>query len=146
MLVTDGLKERVTFGVWFDALVYDSPELSEEAKAAKEGLGFMKTINDVPSEQILTETIRLAMKVIDEGRVVSKPKPAKKPVVIPDYFTAVLSQDKGAEAGFEKLSPSHKREYIEWIVDAKTEATREKRIAQTLAQVKAGKSKHWKYQ
>lgn len=146
MLVTDALKERVTFGVWFDSLVYESPELSTEAKAAKEGLGFMKTIEDIPSEKILIETIKLAMKVIDEGRVVSRPKTAKKPVVIPEYFTAALSRDKGAEAGFEKLSPSHKREYIEWIVEAKTEPTREKRIAQTLAQVKTGKSKHWKYQ
>jgi uncharacterized protein YdeI (YjbR/CyaY-like superfamily) len=66
--------------------------------------------------------------------------------VIPDYFPGILAKNKKAKANFEQMSPSHKREYIEWIVDAKTDETREKRIKQMMEQLAEGKSKHWKYQ
>ena len=51
-----------------------------------------------------------------------------------------------AVANFESLSPSHRREYIEWITEAKTETTREKRIATALEWLAAGKSRNWKYE
>ena len=59
---------------------------------------------------------------------------------------AALKKNAKARAQFEKLRPSHQREYIEWISGAKREETREKRIATTVAQVAEGKSPNWKYE
>jgi len=70
---------------------------------------------------------------------------AKKPVVTPDYFMAAIKKDKKALATYEKFSPSHKREYIEWITDAKTDATRDRRVAQAVEWMAEGKPRMWKY-
>ncbi|MBS1661987.1 MAG: YdeI/OmpD-associated family protein, partial [Bacteroidetes bacterium] len=51
-----------------------------------------------------------------------------------------------AKETFEAFPPSHRREYIEWISEAKTEATKEKRVATTIEWLVEGKSRHWKYQ
>ena len=66
----------------------------------------------------------------------------KKPVVVPDYFLAALE----ALATFEAFSPSHQREYVEWVTEAKQEATRERRLATTLEWLAEGKSRNWKYE
>ena len=68
-----------------------------------------------------------------------------KPLVV--YFHHfVLVENKKAQAAFEKFSPSHKNEYIEWIDDAKTESTRIKRLETAIEWMAEGKSRHWKYQ
>jgi len=65
---------------------------------------------------------------------------------MPDELSSALKKNKKASAAFETFSPSHRREYIEWIMEAKTEATREKRVATTLEWLMEGKSRNWKYQ
>jgi uncharacterized protein YdeI (YjbR/CyaY-like superfamily) len=75
-------------------------------------------------------------------------KTPKGDLVVPEDLAAKLAQRKHAKARatFDAFSPSHRREYVEWITEAKTDATRQKRIEQTLAQLAEGKSRHWKYQ
>jgi len=51
---------------------------------------------------------------------------------VPDYFTRALQKNKKALKVFEGLSPSHKKEYIEWITDAKAEETRNRRMDKAL--------------
>ena len=65
-----------------------------------------------------------------------------------EALAAALGQREHAKAraAFDAFSPSHRREYAEWIAEAKTDATRQKRLAQTLEQLAEGKSRHWKYQ
>jgi len=75
----------------------------------------------------------------------AKKKP-KKALVVPDYFLAALRKNKEALAVFEAFSPSHQREYVEWVTDAKQEATRAKRLAQAIEWMAEGKSRHWKYE
>ena len=71
----------------------------------------------------------------------------KKPKkIIPDYFTKALSKNKTANKLFEAFSASHKREYVEWITEAKTEETRSKRLEKALEQIAEGKARHWKYE
>jgi uncharacterized protein YdeI (YjbR/CyaY-like superfamily) len=65
---------------------------------------------------------------------------------MPDYFMAAIKRNKQALAAYEAFSPSHRREYIEWITDAKTDATRDKRVAQAVAWMAEGKGRNWKYQ
>ncbi len=63
----------------------------------------------------------------------------------PDYLLAALGANQRARATFEAGSPSFKREYVEWLVDAKTDVTRDKRLAQTIEWLAEGKSRNWKY-
>jgi len=76
---------------------------------------------------------------------VKKPAVPKAEIPVPDYFTTVLASQPKAKAAFEAFSPSHKREYLEWIVDAKTEVTRQKRMETAIEWMTEGKSRNWKY-
>jgi uncharacterized protein YdeI (YjbR/CyaY-like superfamily) len=73
-------------------------------------------------------------------------KPPKAPLVVPDYFKAALKKNKEALTIFEAFSPSHRREYVEWVTEAKQDATRVKRLKQAIEWMTEGKSRNWKYQ
>ena len=76
-----------------------------------------------------------------------KPRPTeKKKLVVPPYVRAALKTRPKALAAFDNFSYSHKKEYVEWITEAKTDATRQKRLATMLKWLAQGKSRHWKYQ
>jgi uncharacterized protein YdeI (YjbR/CyaY-like superfamily) len=92
--------------------------------------------------------IKEAAKLNEQG--VKSPRPKKKaakkkPVQAPDYFLAALRKQPKALAAFHAFSPSHKREYVEWITEAKQETTRERRIATALEWLAEGKPRNWKY-
>ena len=69
-----------------------------------------------------------------------------KEIVVPDYLTAALKKNKPAQKTFDNFPPSCRKEYVEWITEAKTEPTREKRLAQTLEWLAEGKRRNWKYE
>ena len=74
----------------------------------------------------------------------SEPKP-KKPLASPDDLRRALARNAKARQAFEAFSPSHKREYIEWINEAKQDETRVRRIAQAIEWIAEGKPRNWKY-
>ncbi len=77
----------------------------------------------------------------------SRPKKAPKPVAeVPAELTAALKKNKAAAKVFAEFSPSCKREYVEWITEAKRQETKEKRIAQAVEWIAEGKQRNWKYQ
>ncbi len=118
------------------------------SKDQKTELRRLTSISELPGDKILTSYIRKAVELNEAGikdPPRSKPK-AKKEIVVPDYFLAELNKNNRALAVFENFSPSHKREYVEWIVEAKREATRAKRIKTAIEQMTKGKSRNWKYQ
>jgi uncharacterized protein YdeI (YjbR/CyaY-like superfamily) len=65
---------------------------------------------------------------------------------MPVDFADLLAANPGAMEVYEKFSPSHKREYLGWVVDAKSDATRQKRMDTAMEWISEGKSRHWKYQ
>jgi uncharacterized protein YdeI (YjbR/CyaY-like superfamily) len=73
----------------------------------------------------------------------AKPKPR---LTVPAYFKAAVAKNKKARATFDALSPSHRREYVEWVTEAKGEATRTRRLATAVAWMAEGKSRNWKYE
>jgi uncharacterized protein YdeI (YjbR/CyaY-like superfamily) len=103
------------------------------------------SLADLPSDKILLGYIRKAVELKDAGIKPARSK-AKKPLVVPDYFLALLRKNKKALAVFENFPPSHQREYVDWIVDAKQEKTRLRRIQSALEMLAKGKSRNWKYQ
>ena len=104
-------------------------------------------VTEPPPKAFLAKLAKQAAKLNEEGVSVRKePKGKKPPPKMPTDLGAALKKNAKARQGFEKLRPSHQREYIEWISQAKREETRAKRIAATLAQAAEGKPQNWKYE
>ena len=146
-------KEHCSFGFWGQEI----GAVLREAGVVQDGgmgtLGRITSVKDLPSEKEMLGWIREAAGFIDRGeytspiaarnKVVKAPKPSPK--TSPE-FAAALKKSKKAAAAFEAFSPSCKREYVEWIAEAKREETREKRIAQAVEWIAEGKQRNWKYQ
>lgn len=136
-------KEHCAFTFWLGDL------LNIDAKAGKAmgQFGRIKSLADLPSDKEFAKLIKSAMKLHDAGaKSPTRAKPAeKKELVVPDYFMAAVKKNKKAMASFEGFSPSKQREYVEWITEAKTDATRDKRLVQAVAWMAEGKVRNWKY-
>lgn len=143
-------KQHCVFGFWKSKLLNDPKgHLSERFVDGGEASGNMcriTSLKDLPPDKVIIDFIKQAKKLNDEGVKLPPKKVAPKEVIIPDYFTSALKKNKKAAAIFEKFPPSHKREYIEWITEAKTEETRNKRIATSIEWIAEGKGRNWKYQ
>lgn len=142
------MKQHCSFGFWKASLMSDPEKLMRKIGNTSMGsFGKIFSINDLPSDKILVAYIKEAVCLNEEDvKVPSKVKTTKKEIEVPGYMTDALSKNKKAQAAFTNFSPSHKREYIEWIQNAKTEATRNKRIDTMLEWLAEDKSLHWKYQ
>ncbi len=115
--------------------------------------GRITRVDDLPPEKAIVDWVRQAAAFVDSGQYTSPiaarrsvVKPAKAALETPPEFSAALKKDKKASAAFAAFSPSCKREYIEWIADAKRPETRDKRIATAVEWIAEGKQRNWKYQ
>ena len=109
--------------------------------------GKLTSVADLPPPEELTARLVAAAAIIASGA--KKPRPAPKPradLVAPADLAQALSANPAALAVFDGFAPSHRREYLEWIIEAKQPATRERRIAQTVEWVAQGKRRNWKYE
>lgn len=141
-------KQHCTFGFWKAALMKDADVLLGKAsKEAMGNLGRITSMKDLPSDKILTGWMKEAMKLNDAGIKVPKDKTKheKKPLTVPKYFTDALKKNMKAWAVFEKFSPSNKRDYVEWMTEAKSDDTRDKRLKQSIEWMAEGKPRNWKY-
>lgn len=145
-------KQHCAFGFWKAALLFSDEKSASDAKFTWGAPGRdpipakITSMDDLPSDAKIVALVKKAAKLNDEGVKVPKKKIAKKALDLPADFAAALKKTKGASATFEKFPPSHKREYIEWITEAKRDETRQKRIATAVEWIAEGKSRNWKYQ
>ncbi len=141
-------KQHCTFGFWKVTLIPDPKGILQEKKDDASGsFGRITSLKDLPADKVIIGFIKAAMKLNEEGvKLPAKKIVPKKPIPVPDYFTKALLKNKKAAAAFEAFSPAHKREYLEWITEAKTEETRLKRQATALEWIAEGKGRNWKYQ
>lgn len=143
-------KEHAVFGFWKGALIQD-PEnyLQERANNGGEAMGNLGRITcmeDLPPNEVLIGFIKQAKKLNDDGiKLPAKPKNQKSELDIPVDLKDALAKNLKAKDIFEKFSPSHRREYIEWITGAKTAETRIKRLDTTIEWLAEGKNINWKY-
>ncbi len=146
-------KEHCSFGFWGQEI----GEVLRKANVVQSDgmgtLGRITSVDDLPSEKALLDWMRQAVSFIETGNYTSPiaarnkvVKPAKAAVETPTEFAAALKKDKKASAAFAAFSPSCKREYVEWIADAKRPETRDKRIATAVEWIAEGKQRNWKYQ
>lgn len=143
-------KKHFALGFWKSAIMKDNNVLmGEKAKGAMGNLGKIESIEDLPKDAVLVKWIKEAKKLNDEGVKIDKkekPKHKRKEYTMPDYFQKVLNRNKKAKSTFDNFAPSHKREYLEWICEAKAEETRNKRMETAIEWLTEGKSRNWKYQ
>jgi hypothetical protein len=146
MISMAAFKAHCTLNIWKGALIPGIPVVGEGDKAMGQ-FGRLTEIGDLPPHDRLLEIFREAKRLNDENiRLPQKPRElAVKELVIPDYFTETLTNHPKALETWDKFSYSHRKEYIEWITGAKTEATRLKRLATAMEWMSEGKTYMWKY-
>jgi uncharacterized protein YdeI (YjbR/CyaY-like superfamily) len=142
-------KKHCAFGFWKEKMLNDPKGYlkvdGEESSAGS--FGQILSISDLPPEEVLIDFIHQAIAINEKGiKVEKKPAAPKAEVAMTPEFDQMLKANLAAMDHFEKFSPSKKREYLEWFVDAKSAATREKRMEQALEWIAEGKSRNWKYQ
>ncbi len=119
--------------------------LAKNGSKAMGSFGRITARRDLPGDAALVKRLRQAAAANQSGKARKKRRPAKRPVV-PASIARALAKDAKAKAGFAALAPSHQREYLDWIGEAKTEPTRARRLATMLAWVAEGKHMGRRYE
>lgn len=135
-------KAHCAFGFW------KGVEVTGVASDAAMGqLGRITALADLPPKKTLVAWVRKAAALQREAALAKVPAARKppRPVEVPPALTKALRSNAPARRAFEAFSPTNRRDYAEWIAEAKTKVTRERRLAQALEWLSEGKPRNWKY-
>jgi uncharacterized protein YdeI (YjbR/CyaY-like superfamily) len=142
-------QRHCAFGFWKGRLLKDASGALDSSGEAMGHLGKITGLDDLPSDAALIKLIRQAARLNEQGvsaaRTPRKRSPAKPPAV-PAALRDALRKKSAAAETFRSLSPSHRKEYVEWITEAKRPETKEKRIATAIQWLSLGKNLNWKYE
>ena len=137
-------KQHCTFGFWKGSLILDAK--GRRADEAMGQFGRITQLSDLPSKRALTGYVRQAMRLNEEGTAVKRPlKRPKPPLRVPIELKRALEKNRKARETFEGFPTSNKRDYAEWIAEAKGAETRQRRLAQAIEWMAQGKPRNWKY-
>lgn len=140
-------KAYCSMGFWLHGEMQTIKDLETDVeKTNMFSLGKITKKEDLPTKPQLKKIILEAMELTDMGVKLKKAAPTKTETAVPDEFQNVLDQNKKALEVFQKASPSFRKEYINWIMEAKTETTRNKRMEQAIEWISEGKGRNWKYE
>jgi len=142
-------KEHTTFGFWKGDLMFAGDKAAQKRSNEAMGhFGRLTKLSELPNDKLLMSYIKEAMRLNDKG--ITKEKSAKPKVqaklLVPPVLIAALKKNAKAKATFEGFSYSHKKEYVEWISEAKQEETRARRLATAIEWLSEGKARNWKYE
>ena len=141
-------KNHCTFGFWKHELIFGKDKVAANGEERGMGqFGRITSLSDLPRDEVLLGYIKEAVRLNDAGiKTPSRARPKKKaPLIVPNYFMKELKKNKQALAVFEAFSYSHKKEYTEWITEAKAEDTRKRRLETAIQWMTEGKARNWKY-
>ena len=144
-------KQHVVFGFWKSSLLND-PEhfLGERASKGGEAMGNLGRITSLkvlPPDEAIISFLKQAKQLNDEGiKLPAKEKRPKEDIDVPDYLMSALKRNKKALEIFNGFPPSAKKDYVEWLTEAKTEKTREQRLETAIEWIGEGKRRNWKYE
>jgi uncharacterized protein YdeI (YjbR/CyaY-like superfamily) len=132
-------KEHCVVSFWKAALLGDESLLRRE----------VRTVADLPARRDLAGLVKQAARLNEDG-VTLPVEPRKRPsetraLDVPDVLTNALRTNKKAQATFDAFSSSNKKDYVEWIAEAKSDDTRRKRLEQAIEWMAEGKPRNWKY-
>lgn len=143
-------RQHCVFGFWKAKLLHDPEgylsERSNQGGDAMGNLGRITSLNDLPPDEVMIDFIREASHLNDDKiKLPAAPKKDKGELVIPDALMEGFKKNVAAQATFDKFSNTNKREYIDWINEAKTTETRDRRLETALEWMAEGKIRNWKY-
>ena len=141
-------KAHAAFGFYRHAALAKAARLPVRfERSAMGSFGRLTSLDELPPRRVLAALVKLAMKLADDRaehpeRSKRKSRPAIRP---PARFMAALRANEKALATWRSFPPGHRREYLEWITEAKTQPTRERRVATAIEWLAEGKPRNWKY-
>jgi uncharacterized protein YdeI (YjbR/CyaY-like superfamily) len=141
-------KQHCALMFWKGKLLFKVDKVLRSAQEEAMGqFGRITSLSDLPAENVLLGYVKEAARLNEEGvKVPSRSKPrVKQQLKVPDYLSAALKRNARALQTFEGFSPSHKREYVEWLTEAKRDETRQKRLETAMVWMAEGKPRNWKY-
>ena len=141
-------KKHVAFIFWKGKMLSDPLGLFEGVGTTSLAAIKATEVSELPPDKVLLQYIKEAVKLNQADGKPREPKSRKKAtkkLKVPDYLTAALKKHKKARATFEGFSQSNRNDYVEWVVEAKQEATRVKRLATAMEWMAKGKPRNWKY-
>lgn len=144
-------KQHVAFGFWRERLI--RARLGRDAermfpRGAERGMGGRKirALSELPPAAVIERTVKAAVALNEAGVKPARARRRKPPPKAPPYLRAALKKNARARATFAGLAPGQQREYVDWLIDAKQDATRERRLAHAIQWLAAGRQRNWKYQ
>jgi uncharacterized protein YdeI (YjbR/CyaY-like superfamily) len=140
-------KQHCSFGFWKGALILDERATRPDGAQGMGQFGRITALSDLPADKVLTGYIKKAVELNDSGvKLPARPKAKEnKTLTVSPALAKAFKKNKKAQTTFENFSYSHKKEYIEWIDEAKTEETRQRRVDTALEWLAQGKPRNWKY-
>jgi uncharacterized protein YdeI (YjbR/CyaY-like superfamily) len=143
-------KQHCAFGFWGSemqkALAKDGLKSSE----AMGTLGRITALKNLPPDKDLLAYMRQAAELVESGQrtksIDRAPKRKPKTVRVPPELSSALKKNGLAAKAFAAFSPSKRREYSEWIAEAKRPETTQQRLTQAISWIAQGKSRNWKYE
>jgi uncharacterized protein YdeI (YjbR/CyaY-like superfamily) len=145
LCIMASFKHYCALNFWKGSLILTTDGKRADDSAGQ--FGKIAAVSDLPPDKILAGYVKEAMKLNESGAKVAKPKAKPKPApkTPPDLLKA-LAKNAKARAAFDDFSPSHKREYVEWITEAKSDETRLRRLDTAIEWMTEGKHRMWKYE
>src|SRR5512134_3210706 len=140
-------KQHASFGFWKQKLLDDPARLFPAAGDSSMGGRKFRSVEELPPDAVLVRYIKAAVALNERG--IKRPSATRKkrpPPKLPADLAAALRKRPKAKATYDAFPPSKKREYVEWITEAKQEATRARRLATAIEWLAQGKSLRWKYE
>ncbi|MBK5189242.1 MAG: YdeI/OmpD-associated family protein [Gemmatimonadaceae bacterium] len=143
MCAIAAFKQHCALIFWKASLIDGLPPNGDKSRGS---FGRITSIRELPGKKQFNGYIKAAMALNDAGVTVKRPKAGSKPEAkVPKELATALAKNKKATAVFAKFPPGQRREYCEWISEAKREETKAKRVAQAVEWIAEGKIRNWKY-
>jgi len=134
-------KAHASFGFW----AREGIETGKEGEAMGQ-FGQLKRVADLPDKASFEKLVHEAIALIEAGAPTRARRAPKPEAEVPAALAEALAKDPAAKANFDAFPPGARREYCEWIADAKRDSTRDKRVADAVAWLREGKKRNWKYE
>ncbi|MGH2670154.1 MAG: YdeI/OmpD-associated family protein [bacterium] len=141
-------KAHCAFGFWKEKLLADKIKaVARAGKPAMGQFGRLTAITDLPGEKTLIRIVREAAALNEQGvKAPARARPkGDRTLKVPDDFMSALRRNRKALTTFDGFSHSNKKDYVEWVTEAKQEETRKKRLETAVAWMAEGKVRNWKY-
>lgn len=142
-------KAHCVFGFWHQGMQEVLGGVGAKRDEAMGSFGRISSLDDLPADKSMLRFIKEAVR-LNASDAPARPKSntaqAAQELSVPDDLAAILKKHAKAAKTFTAFSRSKRKEYIDWLIDAKRPETRQSRLATTIEWLAEGKSRNWKYE